>query len=188
MATKESQRTMKSRRAHDQVSFLMGKGGRELLRVLALRGGKDYTAAEVLRSAVLVTAGLRKMPSAADLADLRTVTTPAEAEAAIMRLQDRDETEWSSSPDAGEQNHKFFVRLSPDEWDLILSLSDQIEDALKMQNSIIAKHGMDAPGLDSIYVLMLEDDLLRLRRIVANTEYYILRTKAADSDDEETDK
>lgn len=176
------------RKKYDEVSFLAPKGTRDLLRVLAMRDGRRVTATDILRRAVLDAAGLHAMPSAADLADLRTVTTPAEAEAAIMRLQGMDETEWSSSPDAGEQNHKFFVRLSPAEWDLILSLSDQIEDALKMQNSIIAKHGMDAPGLDSIYVLMLKDDLLRLRRIVANTEYYILRTKAADSDDEETDK
>lgn len=178
MANEKSLRTMETRKAYDQVSFLMGKGGRDLLRVLALRDGGHTTTTDILRRAVLDAAGLHAMPSADDLAELAAVETPADAETAIQKLQGKEE--WSpaddKAPTLDDTSYRWDVRLNPDEWEVFLNISDQIEDALRMQNKVIVEQGMDAPGLDRIRIWMTGEELRNLRRVVANLKRYVLFT------------
>ncbi len=81
MATKQSERTMRSRKKKDQISFLAPHGCRELLRVLALRDELPYS--DVLRNAVLDAACFYHWPSEEEIEHLRDVETKEEAEYAI---------------------------------------------------------------------------------------------------------
>jgi hypothetical protein len=91
MATNESKRVQKQRRENfDRVSVLIEKGGKHLLRVLALREG--VSIAEMIRRAVLARGGLRMLPYPAELAKLETVTTKEEARRAVYRLQSNEES------------------------------------------------------------------------------------------------
>ena len=86
MATKESERVAEHRRKNfDRISLLLEKGGRELVRVLALR--EDCTGAELCRRAILARAGLRISPYPGQIQKLEEVQTQQQAQAAIMRLQ-----------------------------------------------------------------------------------------------------
>ena len=86
MATKESERVAEHRRKNfDRISLLLEKGGRELVRVLALR--EDCTGAELCRRAIIARAGLRISPYPDQIQKLEEVHTQQQAQAAIMRLQ-----------------------------------------------------------------------------------------------------
>ena len=89
MATKESKRVQRQRKENfDRVSVLIEKGGKHLLRVLALREG--VSIAEMIRRAVLARGGLRMLPYPADLAKLETVTTQEEAQRAVYQMQNNE--------------------------------------------------------------------------------------------------
>lgn len=86
MATKESERVAEHRKKNfDRISLLLEKGGRQLVKVLALR--EDCTSAELCRRAILSRAGLRIFPFPDQIEQLDGVETQKQAQAAIMRLQ-----------------------------------------------------------------------------------------------------
>ena len=86
MPTEESKRVMNQRKAnYDQISFLIETGGRELIRVLALREG--CSGSEVIRRAVLARAGIRQLPYPDKLQMLDGVSNAKDAETAIGELQ-----------------------------------------------------------------------------------------------------
>lgn len=86
MATKESERVAEHRKRNfDRISLLLEKGGRQLVKVLALR--EDCTATEIFRRAILARAGLRIFPFPDKIKQLEEVETQSQARAAIMRLQ-----------------------------------------------------------------------------------------------------
>lgn len=89
MATNESKRVQKQRRENfDRVSVLIEKGGKHLLRVLALREG--VSIAEMIRRAVLARGGLRVLPYPAELEKLESVTTQEEAQRAVYQMQNNE--------------------------------------------------------------------------------------------------
>lgn len=86
MATEESKRKLKQRkRDHDQVSFLIPKGGRRLLRVMGIK--ERCTAADVIRRAIMARAGLERVPDDDLLAKLDTVETRKDATSALIYCQ-----------------------------------------------------------------------------------------------------
>ena len=141
MANEHSIKTMRARKDQEQVSFLMPKGGRALVRALALK--YNTTISALLRYAVLVLAGLNEMPPAEETQPLAAVETVAEAGGAIAALQNRCYK---------KSNDKYAVALFPDEWENFWDVADLIESAIAKQNMTIAKQGIDAPGLDHIEI------------------------------------
>lgn len=99
MATEESKRKLKQRKTnYDQVSFLIPKGGRRLLRVMGIK--ERCTAADVIRRAILSRAGLERVPDEEHLEMLDEVGTRKEAIFALIACQ-RDEyakSRWSNFP------------------------------------------------------------------------------------------
>ena len=86
MATEKNRRDMEQRKIHyDQVSFLIPKGGRRLLRALGIK--ERCTAADVIRRAILARAGLEKVPNESELATLDAAETPKDAAAALKHCQ-----------------------------------------------------------------------------------------------------
>lgn len=86
MATEKNRRDMEQRKIHyDQVSFLIPKGGRRLLRVMGIK--ERCTAADVIRRAIMARAGLEKIPNESELEKLDTVETPKDAASALKYCQ-----------------------------------------------------------------------------------------------------
>lgn len=86
MATEKNRRDMEQRKIHyDQVSFLIPKGGRRLLRALGVK--ERCTAADVIRRAILARAGLEKIPDKNMLDKLDAAETPREAADALIDCQ-----------------------------------------------------------------------------------------------------
>ena len=75
---------------YDRISTLIDKGGKHLLHAQAIREG--VSVAEMLRRAVYARTGLRMLPYPDDLERLAEVRTPEEADAAILRLQAKEES------------------------------------------------------------------------------------------------
>lgn len=89
MATEKSKRDLAQRRRdYDQISFLIPKGGRRLLRALGVK--ERCTAADVIRRAVLSRAGLERVPAEENLVKLDAAETRKEATDALIACQ-RDE-------------------------------------------------------------------------------------------------
>lgn len=86
MATEKNRRDMEQRKIHyDQVSFLIPKGGRRLLRALGVK--ERCTAADVIRRAVMARAGLERVPNETELQKLDAAETPREASDALKYCQ-----------------------------------------------------------------------------------------------------
>lgn len=86
MATEKSLRDMEQRSVHyDQISFLIPKGGRRLLRAMGLK--EKCTAADVIRRAVFARAGLERLPDKTMLEQLDAAETNAEATDALIACQ-----------------------------------------------------------------------------------------------------
>lgn len=86
MATEKSKRDLEQRRRdYDQVSFLIPKGGRRLLRALGIK--ERCTAADVIRQAVFARAGLEHLPDETNLAKLDAAETSREAADALIDCQ-----------------------------------------------------------------------------------------------------
>ena len=86
MATEKNRRDMEQRKVHyDQVSFLIPKGGRRLLRALGIK--ERCTAADVIRRAILARAGLERIPKESELQKLDAAETPREASDALKYCQ-----------------------------------------------------------------------------------------------------
>ena len=86
MATEKSKRDLEQRkRDYDQVSFLIPKGGRRLLRAMGIK--ERCTAADVIRRAVLARAGLERVPAEEELKTLDAAETPREAAEALKGCQ-----------------------------------------------------------------------------------------------------
>lgn len=85
--TKESERVDAHRREYfDRVQLLIEKGGRALLRTMALKEGLNTSA--YLRRAALDRAGLSIIPY--DMDSLEDIHTQEEAAAAVRRLQEEE--------------------------------------------------------------------------------------------------
>ena len=75
MATEKNRRDMEQRKIHyDQVSFLIPKGGRRLLRAMGVK--ERCTAADVIRRAVMARAGLERVPNEKNLEKLDAAESP----------------------------------------------------------------------------------------------------------------
>lgn len=89
MATEKNRRDMEQRKIHyDQVSFLIPKGGRRLLRAMGVK--ERCTAADVIRRAVMARAGLERVPNEKNLEKLDAAESRKEATDALIACQ-RDE-------------------------------------------------------------------------------------------------
>ena len=130
MAKKRSEKVMEQRkRDYDQISFVMEKDARYLIRAQAIREG--VTSAEVMRRAILARCGLDKMPDTTtqQYQDIKTVELHVEAEQALTRLQD-DERDTEK-----ETQQTYLVtlagRVAQNEYiGGLLGLLDEIEDVL----------------------------------------------------------
>lgn len=90
MTTKESRRVDKHRKENfDQIPFLVEKGGRALLRALAMR--EDTNVSEFIRRAILARAGLKVWPY--DMDKLEGIETSIDAREAILNLQQNELTD-----------------------------------------------------------------------------------------------
>jgi hypothetical protein len=127
MASHSEKVMAQRKRDYDQISFVMDKDARYLIRAQAIREG--VTSAEVIRRAVLARCGLNKMPDTTtqQYQNLQSVELHEEAEQALTRLQD-DERDTEK-----EIFQTYLVtltgRVAQDEYiDGLLGLLDTIED------------------------------------------------------------
>lgn len=167
MASKESERVDTHRRENfDRVTILIDKGGRQLLRVLAIREGVSMT--EMIRRAVLARAGLRILPYPDALAELGDVTTQEEARRAIRKLQFHEE--------ADEIMAHITDRLSsePSKADYITYMdhSDMCEfqDAANKINDAIEQVVPDEVFSERVAVKLKGREIGIMRRMLANIE------------------
>ena len=90
MPTLGSERVQKQRKEnYDRISVLIEKGGRFLVKVLAIREGLSNAA--LIRQSILARAGLKVLPFPDELKKLEKITSKEEAEKAILRLQAKEE-------------------------------------------------------------------------------------------------
>lgn len=112
MATEKSKRDLEQRRRdYEQISFLIPKGGRRLLRALGMKERRP--AADVIRSAVLARAGLERVPDESNLAKLDAAETRKEVTDALIACQ-RDEyanARWNFpwSPSQAMTNDEIYI-------------------------------------------------------------------------------
>lgn len=112
MATEKSKRDLEQRkRDYDQISFLIPKGGRRLLRALGIK--ERCTAADVIRRAVMSRAGLDRVPDENNLAKLDAAGTRREVTDALIACQ-RDEyanARWGMpwSPSQNMTNDEIYI-------------------------------------------------------------------------------
>lgn len=172
MPSKSAMRNKKARERNDQVSFLMNKGGRELLRLQALRNGVHV--ADVLRQAAMAAVGLHTMPATEDVAKLAEVKTPAEAEAAILALQSKEA--WAPDASMVEWNNahpRYRVSVNPDEWEALLNMADYINEQLAANTKTIMEHPDGVPMFDRLHITISAEELILLQRVVANMKKVI---------------
>lgn len=159
--TKESERVNSHRKKFfDQVPFLIEKGGRALLRVLALRRGTNI--AEYLRTSALHEAGLNAIPFPDDLALLEEISTQEEATAAVFKLQAAEKhgairkvvTEGSAEAD----NKVFEMTITRGE------LTDLRAAAFRI------KLAANKDDYDALKVRITGKELRTVRRILGNLE------------------
>lgn len=169
MATKESDRVQKQRREnYDRVSVLIEKGGKHLLRVLALREG--VSIAEMIRRAVLARGGLRMLPYPATLEKLETVTTQEEARAAVYRMQNDEEASeiirQVTSALAGEPENAEYTTTALSHADIanFKHAVQRIEAAIKAENP------EDSVFAPPVTVKLYGREIGILRRMLANIE------------------
>lgn len=112
MALEKSKRDLEQRkRDYDQISFLIPKGGRRLLRAMGIK--ERCTAADVIRRAVMSRAGLERVPEESNLVKLDAVETRKEATDALIACQ-RDEyakTRWNMpwTPSQNITNDEIYI-------------------------------------------------------------------------------
>lgn len=160
MATKASRRVMESRKkSSDQISFLLPKGGRELIRLLALK--YNTSISDLLRYAVMLLAGLEKMPTPDDLQGLRKAETQDEANDVLAVLQ-------ISCFSDDNVTHK--AKLSPYTSEVFMDVSELIDDANKKRNKLIAKRGVDTPWFDHIEVGLTMEDFTEILYAMAEND------------------
>lgn len=169
MPSKSAMRNKKARERNDQVSFLMNKGGRELLRLQALR--KGVHVADVLRQAALAAVGLHTMPATEDVAKLAEVKTPAEAEAAILALQSKEA--WAPDAAAPSDVSRYRVTVNPDEWEALLNVADYIEEQLSANTKTMLEHPDGGPMFDRLHFSISADEMILLQRVISNMEEII---------------
>ena len=168
MATKESERVNKHRRQNfDRVSVLIEKGGKHLLRVLALREG--VSIAELIRRAVLARGGLRMLPYPAELEKLEQVTTQAEARRAVYALQNQEEGDEIirrvTEAMAGEPEHaEYTTQLDHADIANFRHAVDRINAAIEAENP------EDSVFAPTITVRLNGREIGIMRRMLANIE------------------
>lgn len=168
MATNESKRVQKQRRENfDRVSVLIEKGGKHLLRVLALREG--VSIAEMIRRAVLARGGLRMLPYPETLAELEHVTTQAEARRAVYQMQNHEE--------ASETIQRVIDGLADEperaEYTTRLDHADiwNFRDAVRrIESAIEAENPVDSVFAPPVTVKLYGREIGIMRRMLANIE------------------
>ena len=181
MATKESNRVQKQRREnYDRVSVLIEKGGKHLLRVLALREG--VSIAEMIRRAVLARGGLRMLPYPADLKRLETVTTQEEARTAVYRMQNNEEASeiirHVTSALAGEPAQaEYTTELTHSD---IASFRNAVQ---RIEAAIEAEKPEDSVFAPPVTVKLYGREIGILRRMLANIERIDNATPQAEDGD-----
>lgn len=86
MPTEETKRVAKYRKEYfDRVSVLIDKGGKHLLKALAIREG--ISIAEVIRRSICARAGLKALPYPDELNKLASIDNKEDADNAIIALQ-----------------------------------------------------------------------------------------------------
>ena len=181
MATKESNRVQKQRREnYDRVSVLIEKGGKHLLRVLALREG--VSIAEMIRRAVLARGGLRMLPYPASLAKLESVTTQEEARVAVYRMQNDEEASeiirHVTSALAGEpENAEYTTELTHAEIANFRHAVQRIEAAIEAENP------EDSVFAPPVTVKLYGREIGIMRRMLANIERIDNATPQAEDGD-----
>lgn len=170
MATKESERVDAYRRMKfDRISFLISKGGKQLLRILALKEGVNVT--ELIRRAVLARAGLNMLPSPTVLKaiDGENVKTPLDAKVIVRTLQNQERIPARRNiiQDQGIEiptaEYSIFID-SQDEYDL-MKIQNKIMNALRTTPKGLVENWQGTP----VYITGAE--LSVLRRMLANCGY-----------------
>ena len=167
MPTKKSEWVINQRkRNYDRVSVLIDKGGKYLLHTLAKREG--VSVAEITRRAVLARAGLRVLPYPQELEALQHVTTQGEADQAIRRLQNHEESNEiinhiieELSPEANSKNFSVSVDYA-DVWEL--------KDAVKKITAAIDQNPPQPLDGDRVRVELSGREVGVLRRFLANIQ------------------
>lgn len=171
MAKKRSEKVMEQRkRDYDQLSFVMDKDSRYLIRAQAIREG--VTSAEVMRRAILARCGLDKMPDTTtpQYQDIKSVELHEEAQQALTRLQDDER-------DAEKGTMQTYLvtlagKVAQNEYIAgLLGLLDEIEDVLPP----IRDRGWQ--GADKI--VLDKRKISAIRRLLSNLE----EVESDDADD-----
>ena len=128
------------KRSYDRISTLIDAGGKWLIHAQAIREG--VSIAEMLRRSIYARAGLRMLPYPEDLEKLAEVHTPEAAEAAILRLQAKEESneiinrvlqKLSPEPDSSEFN----LKVDADTREVLLTIAglsiDEIAEIKKVR-------------------------------------------------------
>lgn len=181
MATNESKRVQKQRRENfDRVSVLIEKGGKHLLRVLALREG--VSIAEMIRRAVLARGGLRALPYPDTLAKLETVTTQEEAREWVYAMQNNEEANevirHVTSALAGEPEHAEFTTTMT-----YADISSFRHAVQRIEAAIEAEKPEDSVFAPPIEVKLYGREIGIMRRMLANIERIDNATPQAEDGD-----
>jgi hypothetical protein len=159
--TKESERVNTYRKKHfDQVPLLIEKGGRALLRTMALREGLNTSA--YLRRAALDRAGLSIIPY--DMDSLEDIHTQEEAAAAVRRLQEEEKQNTGirkmievAGPEA---NNRTFEAVIDQDTDTLLLIT--------IQKFNYARNARIANGSQDTRLVLTGEEVRALRRALAN--------------------
>ena len=168
MPKKNSIRVQTQRKQnYDRVSVLVAKGGKHLLRVLALREG--VSIAEMIRRAVLARGGLRVLPYPDELAKLESITTQNEARMAVYRMQNNEEASETirhvTSALAGEPAQaEYTTELTHADIANFRNAVQRIEVAIE------AEHPEDGVFAPPVTVKLYGREIGIMRRMLANIE------------------
>lgn len=168
MPNKESMRVITQRKQNfDRVSVLIEKGGKHLLRVLALREG--VSIAEMIRRSVLARGGLRMLPYPDTLDKLKDITTQKEAQRAIYAMQNAETTQ-----EIFKCLAPMFGAEPPDaEYTTLMTHSDIAEFRLavtRINEAINAENPDDSVIAPPVAVKLYGREIGIMRRMLANIE------------------
>lgn len=165
MAKSITERVDKYRKnGFDRISLLVERGGRQLIRAMAVREGVSMT--ELLRRAILARAGLRMMPYPEKLDGFDKIETADEAHTAIRKLQMNEES--------SEIIQSIIDNLSPEGpqkgFTVQMDHSDifEFEDAMKTIGKAIEAEKQDRQSGPPVTVHLTGREVGILRRFLSN--------------------
>lgn len=156
MPTKESRRVDEHRRKNfDQIPVLVEKGGRALLRALAIR--ENVSVAELIRRAILARAGLKVWPY--NMERLSGIENSLEAKGAVLQLQREEQTD--------DQMKVVIEQMSSEpnnaKYHMVVNMAE-LKAVIARINSSLEHY----PNSDAVMITLTGKEVGTLRRMLSN--------------------